>query len=299
MIGYLPSLLSEANPSYPFTISPFSILLFPSAGDICSLAVLFAIEPFSPVASAIGPLEFSVAFLFIFAIVAYIFSTVGPNKSAVAVHFVGAPHSCELTGVRPNINPLPMDAVVLKLSCVRRIISPVKSANAMLEPIFVIAIIPCVVWPAFNAVAMLPIFLPVTSILGPVHVLVGAYSLSFVIQPLPLIAVTVIMDKPTFAEKPVGFPGAGVLATIFPHLDADTFSLAILVPLAMVDSPVTQLYWSLFNQGQVGHMAFGPVKLKSTEAELCGFGAVIGVVWHFFQLFLVGNTPIVVDSTTW
>ena len=108
----------------------------------------------------------------------------------------------------------------------------------MLEPILVIAFIPGIVWPALDAVAMLPVFFPVTSILGPVHMLVGAYTLRLVIEPLALVAVAIAVDEPSLAKEPIVFPRPAVFASIFPELDSDTLAFTVLIPLAVVDSSV-------------------------------------------------------------
>ena len=113
---------------------------------------------------------------------------------------------------------------------------------------FVVALIPCVVWPVFNTIAVLAILFPVSDIFSSVKMLISATSLSFVIEPVTLIDVTIPMDESTFTVGLVIFPVADVLTAVLPDLGSLTLSVAVLDPLAMIDGAIVKLIRSSVNE---------------------------------------------------
>jgi hypothetical protein len=131
-----------------------------------------------------------------------------------------------------------VDVIVIEFADILRVVRPLKCSNSVLLPVFVIAFIPGIIWPRLDAVAMLPVFFPVTRVFGAIHVLIGATSLRFIIVPFSLVDIAVRMNKATFSVSLIILPIAAVLAAIFPDLYTLAFSFTFFAPLAMINGAV-------------------------------------------------------------
>ncbi len=71
--------------------------------------------------------------------------------------------------------------------------------------------------------------------------LVGAFALGFVVNPLAFVDVTIRMDETSLAVALVVLPVAHILAAICPDLGSFAFSEAIVGPLTVVNSSIVKL----------------------------------------------------------
>lgn len=92
--------------------------------------------------------------------------------------------------------------------------------------------------PGLAAKTMLSIVFPVSHVPAAVYELVNSSTMGFVILPASLVDITVSMDESTFATCSIELEIADELRAVFPNLSALAMSLAILVPLPVVDNAV-------------------------------------------------------------
>ena len=105
----------------------------------------------------------------------------------------------------------------------------------MLPSECVVSFILRLICPCLDALSVLKVVLPLTLILGPVHVHVDTGSVGFVIGPETIIDVTVDMDELTLAMGTVLPPVTDVFGAIRRSLLAEAVSEAAL-PLPAIDS---------------------------------------------------------------
>ena len=74
------------------------------------------------------------------------------------------------------------------------------------------------VWPLFDSLSVLLILMPFSNVGCPIGMLVGAMTMSFVVQPLTFINVPVSMDQSSVAVRLVSLPLAIILGSVLPHL---------------------------------------------------------------------------------
>jgi len=78
--------------------------------------------------------------------------------------------------------------------------------------------------PSLLALAMLKIILPQAVVLGPIHMIVGAFSVRLIVDPVTSVDIAVDMDKLALPVRSIVFPFTFVGSAICPNLLALSIS---------------------------------------------------------------------------
>jgi len=76
--------------------------------------------------------------------------------------------------------------------------------------------------PGLNSESLLVIFVPLSLVLGAIHMFVKSFAMGFIIDPLSLIDIAITMEESAFAVCTVIEPIALIFGAVFPNLDATT-----------------------------------------------------------------------------
>jgi hypothetical protein len=111
----------------------------------------------------------------------------------VAVHFIVEPLSVVLFVVAPQVDPRALNLIHLKLPCVDRPIGKSELTMAILFAFIVFTFVDGAIRPRLQAEPVLLIVLPRADILCPIGVGVSTMAVSFIIDPVAFVNVTIRM----------------------------------------------------------------------------------------------------------
>ena len=99
------------------------------------------------------------------------------------------------------------------------------------------------------SISMLHVFVPKADKLSSVEMHVGAIAMSFIIHPVSFVDIAIAMNQSTPPTRLVINPKAFVFASIYPYLNAFSFSKKSFdVPLSMVHRSILELNRPFFDQ---------------------------------------------------
>ena len=217
-------------------------------------------------------------------VTSYVLSAVLPGKGADTVHFVVEPFSFESTVVAPDVDTFPGYIIILKIADIARLVVPLKHANAMLLAILIDALEDGAVGPDFGAKPILLIIAPESNIFRTKSALKGAESVRSIVQPLAVVAVSIIMNKSALAICLVSLPHALILAAVLPHLHAAAFALPILVPLPDVNCIIIQFTRTFIDQVRIGYLSLCVFNDECAESCLRKLDRLIHIVGYLIYL---------------
>ena len=108
----------------------------------------------------------------------------------------------------------------------------------MLFAILVASFVASSIAPGFDAIPMLLIFEPLTSVFGAVNVDIGPMTVSLIVQPFTLIYIPICMDETASVIRHVLVPVAHVFGSVIPCDYATSLAFMIFGPLTFVDCTV-------------------------------------------------------------
>ena len=117
-----------------------------------------------------------------------------PIKNTEPFHFIIQPLTIVLSLIGPYVDSLTFYIIILKLSFIGRAVLPDEFPIALFESIFIIPRILSSIWPCLNPIPMLLVFLPITYKMCGIIVNICPISVSLIVQPIPLIAITIRAD---------------------------------------------------------------------------------------------------------
>ena len=232
----------DADPSLSLAVGPLSVLLLHSLTVMhYSESMLFTLTPTADVGLATRPIEGALAVLFAVLEVSLISAPVHPGLDSATLHFTKSEFTlvefievCEI--VLSKTLELPVHEVSLKEAA----IFPFKTASTLLLASKELSHVSRT-WfagfpPRFNALAMLQILEPVAFILGlVVNVNEYAEAVGPVVDPQPLIHVSISVRHPASAVGLPSRPHAFVFGTVWPQLHSEALPLTrLFIPLTFV-----------------------------------------------------------------
>jgi hypothetical protein len=141
---------------------------------------------------AITPSELSVAFLHIIYIFSIVVPPIVPLKETLAMHLILQPIPLVRSAIRPHVESFALNVVSHELAHELGIILPEELTLPLLLTLEVLTLVSSPILPSFHAVsvllmninAYLLIEMPITNILGSIHMIVISLSMSLVFQPI-------------------------------------------------------------------------------------------------------------------
>lgn len=194
---------------YLLAFFPDSVNLLAIILTIDAFAMLFSIMKLALVHASVRPRVHSLTVFLIIDVLSIIDSAIGPSEFAFSVHFIITPFS-----------------VILRTVC------PLKYASPVLFAFQIVTIEEGTIWPRFTSPPFLLVFIPLSFVSRSFSIVIVAYAVRFVVDPLTFEYVAVCKNEAAIAISHVIFPKSLKLAAIGPHLQTITFfRLALFVPL--------------------------------------------------------------------
>mmetsp|Transcript_16812 Transcript_16812/g.21278 ORF Transcript_16812/g.21278 Transcript_16812/m.21278 type:complete len:331 (-) Transcript_16812:150-1142(-) len=201
--------------------------------DVGAEPVLLALVPVALVAALIGPGIDAETMLFVVFVLALVHSTIVPDVNAHALHVVVQPLALILATIEPGVDANTTDFVLAPVARVHGAIVPLVAADTVLAAESIVALIARLVRPGLHTVPVLQVVLPHALILRTVDVLVDTTTIGFIVGPVPVINVSIDMNKSALAMCTVFSPLSRVFGPVAPGLFAETITESAL-PLASV-----------------------------------------------------------------
>jgi len=150
-----------------------------------------SVEPLAIVGPAVLPLKTALAVLLAVEPLTLITSTVLPAQLTFAVHIVKEPLALVGFLVWPNVLPFPRDFVLKELTFVHRAIGEFNHAHSFFVAVTVGTLVLCAIRPRFGPLAMLFVLEPLACVSRSIVEFVDPKAVSFVIETVSFINVTV------------------------------------------------------------------------------------------------------------
>ena len=121
-------------------------------------------------------------------------------------------------------------------------VGPLERTDTVLTTKDKAAFVPAPVGPGLNSIAVLLILVPVTHVPVALEVLIGPSTMGHLVLPLTSVSVSRVMYQASVADNTVCLPIALKLAAVLPDLSSSALAFTDVVPLAIVNSLVCELY---------------------------------------------------------